>query len=414
MAGSIPSAVATSFWAVCGSCDGAHSSHAPAETRATAAGGSIGVWTRCATWYSAVSTLAAPASAASTSPTCAGDLARRVHGGVQRQLVGLRVVRRVRPVVPLDDERLAPLERGPGVVGDDRDAAERLELRGRLELGHADDLAHARHGQRLRVVEALDAAADDRRPRDHRRQHAGQPDVGAVGRLAGDEGGAVDERQRAAALHELGVRPQLDRLCVGHGQRRGGLGQLAEAGLLPRRGIVHRVVVDDQALGRNAPASRGRGAQHAARGRAGEAHHVVEVLDAVRAVGVLVAVARVGVALDDRDPREVGAELVGQHERQRRADALSHLGARADDRNDSVRADLDEVRRLELRREAVLRLDRRCDAHSQHQPADRPAERHDEEAPADLELGDCGRRRHRAPAFAGWRAAVWTASRMRW
>jgi hypothetical protein len=134
----------------------------------------------------------------------------------------------------------------------------------------------------------------------------------------------------------------------------------------------------------------------------------------VRAVGVLVAVARVGVALDDGDAREVGAQLVGQHERQRGADALAHLGARADDGDEAVLADLDEMDRREGRVGLLLRLARRREAQAEHQPADGAAERDHEQAAAERELGQRGSGRHRAPAFAGWPAATCTASRMRW
>ena len=105
---------------------------------------------------------------------------------------------------------------------------------------------------------------DDGRPQDDGGQHPRQAHVGAVARLAGHERGAVDERQRSVALHELGVRPELHALGVRNRQRGRGLGQLAEARLLAGRGIVDRVVVHDQTVGRDAPARGGGGDEHAA------------------------------------------------------------------------------------------------------------------------------------------------------
>src|SRR5206468_2317254 len=69
-------------------------------------------------------------------------LARRL---LERRLEGRGIVRGVRAIVPLDLEGLPALDRGPGVATDHRDAAQRVELRGRrarLDFHHAD---HSRH-----------------------------------------------------------------------------------------------------------------------------------------------------------------------------------------------------------------------------------------------------------------------------
>ena len=55
--------------------------------------------------------------------------------------IGLRVVGRVGAVVPLDLQRLAALDRRPGVVGDHRDAAQRQENRRRGRRRDLDDLS---------------------------------------------------------------------------------------------------------------------------------------------------------------------------------------------------------------------------------------------------------------------------------
>ena len=52
----------------------------------------------------------------------AQDLARLSGGRLQLRAIGLRVIGRVRAVVPGDLQRLAALDRRPGVVGDDRNS----------------------------------------------------------------------------------------------------------------------------------------------------------------------------------------------------------------------------------------------------------------------------------------------------
>jgi hypothetical protein len=105
---------------------------------------------------------------------------------------------------------------------------------------------------------------------------------------------------------------------------------------------MNRVVVAGEPRGRHVPASGSGADQHRPRDRRDLPHRLEEVADAGRSVGVLVAVLLVAVALDDADLRRIGAELVGEQHRQRAADALPHLGAVADDRDDAVDADLEE------------------------------------------------------------------------
>jgi len=139
------------------------------------------------------------------------------------------------------------------------------------------------------------------------------------------------ERVRAAA-----------RLLLRRRLLRGVDDELAErralAGLVP----VHGVVVGGQLAGRRLPAPRRGGDQHLARGRAEPAHRQPLLADRRAAVGVLIAVARVAVALDDDDLERIGAELVGDHDVERAAHALPHLAALADDGDDAVAADLHE------------------------------------------------------------------------
>ena len=99
--------------------------------------------------------------------------------------------------------------------------------------------------------------------------------------------------------------------------------------------------------GRHLPLRRRGLDQHRARRGPGLAEGIEEVADRLRAVGVLVAVARVADALDDLDAGPVGVELVGGDHRQRRADAGPHLGAVRDDVHRAVGIDAQVDARIE-------------------------------------------------------------------
>ena len=97
-----------------------------------------------------------------------------------------------------------------------------------------------------------------------------------------------------------------------------------------------------QSSGRHVPSLRGRGDEHHARRRTHAPHVLVDAANAVRAVGVLVAVGLVAVGLDDLHARHLRAEFIRDQDRQRTADPLPHLRAVAHDGDDAVRADMDE------------------------------------------------------------------------
>src|SRR5207302_1780406 len=95
----------------------------------------------------------------------ANHLARLPRQLLQHRLVGGGIVATVRAVLPLDLQRLPALDRRRGVLRDDRDATEGIELGGRLaalDLHHAD---HARHPERFRRIVLDDLALVDRRAR---------------------------------------------------------------------------------------------------------------------------------------------------------------------------------------------------------------------------------------------------------
>ena len=134
------------------------------------------------------------------------DLAGLLHGCFELRPIGLGVVRRVGAVVPGDLERLAALDRRPGVAGDDGHAAERPELVGRGRAGKRHDLLHARHLHGRAGVDRRHLAADHRRPGDDRELHAGHHHVLAVDGLAGGDVDDVGDAHVALADVAEGAR----------------------------------------------------------------------------------------------------------------------------------------------------------------------------------------------------------------
>ncbi len=113
-------------------------------------------------------------------------LARSVHRRAQLPPVRVGIVGGVRSQVPLDVQIGAAAHRRPGVVGQHRNAAPRLEGIRRLRLGHGDDALDARHGERAARVEAHHLSTHDGRPRDDGDQHPVEPHVRAELRRARD------------------------------------------------------------------------------------------------------------------------------------------------------------------------------------------------------------------------------------
>ena len=131
------------------------------------------------------------ANSASGSPMVCTTFARLARGLLQFLLIVGRVVAGVAAVVPVDLELLAAFECGPRVVGDDRDAAERLKRVRRLKRIDRDGLLHADHFQSRRIVDRFDFSSEHRRMRNRRVKHAIDPNVHAEQRLAGADLGDV-------------------------------------------------------------------------------------------------------------------------------------------------------------------------------------------------------------------------------
>ena len=102
------------------------------------------------------------------------------RGLLELGAIGGRVVASVLAIVPVDLQRLPPLHRDPGIVRHDRDAAERLKLRGRRRARNLDHFHDTGNRQRLRRIEARHFAAEHRRARDDGIEHSIESHVDAV------------------------------------------------------------------------------------------------------------------------------------------------------------------------------------------------------------------------------------------
>ncbi len=97
----------------------------------------------------------------------------------------VRVVSGVRSIVPVDLQTLAAFERGPGIVRDDRDAAERLKPPRALERIDGNRLAHAPDFQRFLIVKGFHFPAQDWWPLDGGIDHAVHLSVHTVAGFSG-------------------------------------------------------------------------------------------------------------------------------------------------------------------------------------------------------------------------------------
>ncbi len=133
--------------------------------------------------------------------------------GLRQQLRALRVERgarfgRERATRPLDFQGIPALERGPHVVGDDRDAGREVggdRLAG-LGARHDDHGTYARHGACRGVVEPRDVAVEVGAAQHDGRARLRLVDVDAVARAARDDLFRVDDAARLADDPILGGR----------------------------------------------------------------------------------------------------------------------------------------------------------------------------------------------------------------
>lgn len=355
------------------------------------------------------------------------DHVARLRGSrFERLPIRGRVIVRIGPVLPVDLQLRARLDRRPRVARNDGHAAERLEAGRQRRRRERHDLDDARQLLRRRRVERRHRVPVGRRARDDRVQHAVEPRVDPVVRTAGDDVASVDQRRLALAdIAEFGWRFQRHRCRIGCRQRGRFRRQFAEAEL------ASALRVDDLMHGCldlpriDAPRRGGSLFEHRARRRARAAQRGEALAQAARAVGVLVAVARlVADGLCDLHARPVRAQFVRHHERDARAHPLPHLGADAGHGDRAIGCDRDEQVRIVSQpvrhsRAAISRIctdgrlarhgraHERRHAEREQQPAGREAEQ--QRATAFVMDGEFGRA-HAAPPR---RTARRIAARMR-
>jgi hypothetical protein len=103
----------------------------------------------------------------------AHDFARLAGGLFELRLVGGRIVTCMRPVIPMDDERLAPFDSRPGIARNNRDTADRLKFRRRRRSLDDNDLFDPRHLHCRGAVIGGELTAHHRRPRNDGIFHSG-------------------------------------------------------------------------------------------------------------------------------------------------------------------------------------------------------------------------------------------------
>src|SRR6516164_9906123 len=221
----------------------------------------------------------------------AHHLARLARGFLQLRLVGGRIITCVRPVIPLDGQRLASLDRRPGVAGNHRDTADRLEFRWWWRPLDDHDLLHAWHLHRRGAVIRREFPAHYWRPRYDGVFQSGELGVDAIDRASGGDVEEIDDRDiPLAEIPEGSFVLELDLVGGRCRQRTRGSCELAIAEFASR-GPVNNLVVLRLNLGDSySPALCRGGFQHLPHGGAALTHRLDEVAHTARAVGVLVAV----------------------------------------------------------------------------------------------------------------------------
>ncbi len=221
--------------------------------------------------------------------------------------------------VPGDVQCFTALLGRPGVFADDGDAVRHLH--------HVDDALDLLC---CRGVEALHRAAEFRRTRQHRGQHAGQIDVERELRRAVGLGVAVETRRRLA---DQAVGRGVFRLHTrGYRRQRGSSSDELRVGRAAvRRGVAQRAFAGFDFAGRHVPCRRRDLDQHRACGCTRRAQFVPAIGDRTRSAGALHAEQMVGIQLGvgRRAFRAhfapVGVELFGDDGGEAGIGALAHL-----------------------------------------------------------------------------------------
>ena len=255
--------------------------------------------------------------------------------------------------VPCHRQGIERRLRPPPSVGDHRDR----------RVVDLDRLAHARHADDRRGVEARHLATEIGAGADRRVEHAGQFQIGAINLRAVELVGGVEPGQRLASDRPV---PRIFKLHVGRRRHpRGGGRHLAEG-----RGPIGRSMRDhahlgDTFAGRHAPFGGGRRDQHLARRRATHAHIFMRFANAAAAAGRKIAPDAVAREVLGRrrifggDLGPVAVQLFGDELRQAGQRSLPHLGTGDTDHDRVIR--LDHHPGIDLGRHLAFLGERRLD-----------------------------------------------------
>jgi hypothetical protein len=229
------------------------------------------------------------------------------------------------------------------------------DRRMRIPVEH-DDIAHAGHGARIRIIDARGPSAQRRRTLDRSAQHPLRARVDAVRRPSRDDVRDADGSRRSADDVEL--RWVLQRGRFGDRQLRGVAREFAVVRRPAARIVMHAPGCGPAFRGRHTP-PRCRGfAQHVTRCRARATQRRPSFPHARAAAGALPAeralIERRG---NDGDLRPRHVQLIGDDHRQRRERALPHLDLGREHDDAAVR--LDAQPRRECHRIGRDRVERR-------------------------------------------------------
>ena len=267
-----------------------------------------------------------------------------------------------RAVVPLDFERFARFLGVPPGVGHDSDAGLHARLGrgvgGGLD-GAVDDqhLADSRHLLDLVDVRGFDFAGKDRALLDRRVKHAGQRDIDAEQRLAGDDRGGVDSLL-GLANDAIVFRVLKGDAVEDRARERSGFGGELSVGGFFARGLVE----DTAGIGGafrcgDRPGDGSGGHQHLAAGRSYAAQRLPGFGSGRAAPGGLAAVGGlIEVGLFDAHVLPIDVELFGDEHGEYGLDALAHLGSPGLDGHGAVRGDFDKGGGLQVLLRGRLRL----------------------------------------------------------
>ena len=206
--------------------------------------------------------------------------------------------------------------------------------------GHFEHFFHSRNRQRASRVEFLYFPAEDRRPCDHCVQHPRNFGVNAVMRFADHD--VLVVHTSALGAHDAIVLRIFQRNFFRHRHRSCFNRELTIRRFSPCFLVFDHAAADGATfVFRHTPSLGGRGEQHFARGSAGFAQRIPRAAYAHAAAGSHVAILWIAIALLDFHACPIGVEFFCKNHRKRRAHALSHLRARHDQANFTLRIDED-------------------------------------------------------------------------